>query len=153
MTVTIKGMEDVIRKLESLDSPAVFKRPMTQAVQHLHRKIGKAVTKAPGAFSAMATPGQRRAYWAKVSSNEITHTASGYRRSGQLGKGWTTRVSPNGRRGEVGTNVPYAVYVQGERQQPFHAASKYPKVEDVAEDERDTVLRFFEREYERQLAR
>jgi phage gpG-like protein len=151
VTINKKDLAAIARKLESLDDPKVFRRPMTQSVQHLQRKLAKQPPKAAGAFSAMATPGQRRAYWAKVSAGDITHGSGGYRRSGILRQGWTTEVTNGGRRGVVGTNVPYAVYVQGPQQQPFHAASNYPTTEKVAEEEADTVVGFFEKEYERQL--
>lgn len=157
MPVTIDGLTEIIRKLNSLDDPKVFKRPMTEATAHLHNKIAKAPQKAPGAFSAMATPGQRRAYWALVSSGEITHLdGSGYRRSGSA-KNWTTKVSSDGRTGEVGINSAGAVYVWGgpprPMQQRFHAASGWPRVDEVVKEEADTVVGFFEKEYARQLAK
>ena len=159
MPVTIKGLPEIIRKLNSLDDPKVFKKPMTQATDHLHEKIaGKQVRKAPGAFSAMATPGQKRAYWAKVSSGAATHLdGSGYRRSGSA-KNWTTKVSSDGRTGEVGIKgVGHARYLWDgpprPMQQRFHAASGWPRVDEVVKKESDTVVGFFEKEYARQLAK
>lgn len=157
MAETIQGMTAAIKKLDSLDDPKVFKTPMTRATGHLHNKIAKPAQKAPGAFSAMATPGQKRAYWARVSSGDITHLPnSGYRREGSS-KRWTTKITSGGRRGEVGINSAGAVYVWGgpprPMQQPFHAASGWPRVDEVVKEEADTVLEFFEDEYRRQLAK
>lgn len=154
MPVTVKGLDDIIKKLDGLNKPGVFKKPMTQSVNHLHNKVAKAPRKAQGAFSAMATEKQRLAYWARVSSGEITHIDGvGYRREGSAKK-WNTKITNNGRRGEIGlSGVPWGVYVWGERQQPFHAASGWPRIDKLVETERGTILGFFEAAYKRHLAK
>ena len=153
MTIEITGLEAIVKKLDSLNKPGILKQPMTQSVQHLHRKIAKPPVKQPGAFSRLATTAQRRAYWARVSSGEIQEMpGGGYRRTNQLRNSWTQKVSADGRTGEVGTNIPYGRYVQGQRQQqPFHAASKWPRVDKVAKEEAKTIVRFFQKAYERAL--
>jgi hypothetical protein len=152
MTIKIEGLEAIVKKLDSLNKPGVFKRPMTQSVQHLHRKIARPPVKQPGAFSRLATQAQKRAYWARVSSGEIQEMpGGGYRRTNQLKNSWTTKVSPDGRTGEVGTNIPYGRYVQGQWQQPFHKASNWPRVDKVVKEEAKTIIRFFQQAYERAL--
>jgi hypothetical protein len=127
---------------------------MDKSVKHLQRRLAKYPPKAAGAFSRLATPGQRRAYWAKVSSGESSHREGiGYVRSGNLSRRWTTEISPNGRTGTVGNNAGYAEYVQGERQQPFHEASNFPTVDEVAKKEAAAIVGYFENEYKRQLAK
>lgn len=143
----VKKMKKMFRRLEEGDA---LRPAMNEAVQHIHGKLAKPPAKRPGAFSAMATPRQKRAYWARVSSGDITHIdGMGYRRSNVLMRRWNTSVSADGREGKIANNAPYADYVQGPRQQPFHDASKWPTVDEVAEKESDTVLSFFVRALDR----
>ena len=155
MTVTLnqKDLNNIMRKLDSLDKPANMRREMELSVNHLNGKLQKDSTKASGAFSAMATPGQRRAFWAKVSSGEARVDGQGYVRSHTLYKGWRKKTRADGRQGEVYNDVPYGEYVQGERQQSFHRASNYPTTEKVARDEQDFVVKIWQREYERALSK
>ena len=156
MTVQLdqKDWTNIMRKLDSLNRPGARRVPMEQSVQHFHRILARYPTKASGAFSRLATPRQKRAYWAKISSEEAQEMpGGGYRRSNTLRNRWTKDVHPDGREGKVGNNAPYAVYVQGERQQPFHAASDFPKVEDVVREEERTVFNFFKLQYQRLIRR
>ena len=150
-----KALASIMRKLDGLDKPGVMRRPMERSVDHLNGKLQKDSTKASGAFSRMATPGQRRAFWAKVSSGEARVNAQGYVRSHRLFKDWDKQVTHGGRRGEVWNKNTgnYAQYVQGDRQQSFHAASNYPTTEKVARDEKDFIIKIWQREYERQLSK
>ena len=152
MTVTVKGLDDVLRKIESLNKPGAFKKPMQLSVDHLWGKMKRDPAKAPGAFSAMATDGQRRAYWAKVSSGEARHDPNrGYIRSHRLYRGWKKRITNSGRRGEIWNDEDYWQFVEGLRQQPFHAASNFPHVAKVVRDETRVVIGIFQRHYERLL--
>lgn len=151
MTVKIEGLDAVMKKLDSLGKPGVFKTPMTQSVSHVHDLITKYPRKKQGAFSVLATEGQRKAFWAKVSSKEISlMPGGGYRRSRILGNKWTSKVSADGRRGEVGNITPYAPFVQSDAgQQPFHAASKWPTVEKVVKKATPYVLARFKAAYDK----
>jgi hypothetical protein len=95
--ITIEGVEDVIKKLDSLGDPAIMRRAMNKSVQHLHRRIAKYPPK----------PGH-----------------SSYRRTGTLGRLWTTKVEQGGKRGIVGNKTPYAIDVQGPRRRHFHKAAE-----------------------------
>ena len=77
----------------------------------------------------MATPGQRRAYWAKVRSGQARHGSGGYIRRGDMVRKWV--VKPIGRGVvKVGNDEENAKFVYGAPplQQPFHAASGWPRV-------------------------
>ena len=145
MPIEITGLEEIIRKLESLDDPNVFRPPMQRSVDHFQQRLARPVPKAPGAFTRLATPGQRRAYWAKVGDDPSLHGPGGYQRQNILAKAWTTKVSANGREGTIGNiKDPPARYVFGARnQQPFHAASGWPRVDKVAEKEQPRIVAFF----------
>ena len=151
MTVKIEGLDAIVKKIDSLGKSGVMKRPMTKSISHIHDLIAKAPRKKPGAFSALAKPAQKRAFWARVGSGEINFREGiGYVRSNVLVNKWTSKVSGDGRRGEVGTNVPYAPLVQSDaRQQLFHKASGWPTVEQVVKKATPYVLARFKAAYDK----
>ena len=127
--ITIHGIGPAIKKLNSLGDPGIMKRGMNRAVQHLVRRIKK--------------------YPAQQTS---------YRRTGTLGRGWTTDVDQGGKRGIVGNQSRgkkgkkgYAIYVQGPRQRHFHKAHGWLTIKDVGESEADTVVGYFEDEYRKAI--
>lgn len=154
MTVKIEGLDAIVKKLESLGKPAVFKRPMRLAVDHIYHKMKVSPSKS-GTWSAWAKgkPGVLAAYWAKVHSGAAKHGPGGYIRSGRLKRDWERRVEKGGRLGVIENKNTggYAHWVQGESQISPHGDSKYPTTEDVAKKEARTVVRIFEDEYNRQL--
>jgi hypothetical protein len=151
MTIKIEGIEKITRRFDKLIAFQQWaSAPMEQTTALIQDKIAKYPRKSPGAFSRLATPGQRRAYWAKVRSGEINHREGmGYVRSGAGGLGgkWVGKVTPttNGVRGEVGNNAKYVRFVQDDqRQQPFHKASGWvtdKQVIDKTERARATIWR------------
>lgn len=135
-SVRMKGVEKALR---SIKKPAELHRwakpAMEETTALVQDEIAKYPRKSPGAFSQLATPAQRRAYWARVNAGEIRHGANGYIRGGNLGRKWTTRVKVSTRavEGVVGNNTPYARYVQSQaQQQPFHGRSEWPTDEKTA---------------------
>lgn len=147
MTVTMSGLDDVIEKLDGLNRPEVFRRPMTQSVNHLQRKLADYPPQVsrPQYFK---TDKQRRYFFWALRKGKITVP---YRRSGLLGRRWTTRVSADGRRGEVGNNTPYGPLVQGGpgQQARYHAAGGWRRVDHIARIEQRTVVGYFEAQYAR----
>jgi hypothetical protein len=155
-TITITGLEPVIAKLKRIETiQNELEPPMNQALGHLHRRMGRYPAKNSGAFAALATPVQRRAYWAKVKSGEIDHGANGYRRSGTTGRKFSTKVTRHsgGLRGELTNNAPGARYVFGDYQPAFIKASGWPTVDSVAEKEAAAVQRYFNAAIRRILAK
>jgi hypothetical protein len=141
MTITIEGLDGLNLKFSRIqDFNHWARKPMADTMNDIWDNISKYKPKAQGAFSAMATPRQKRAYWARVRSGEISHGSTGYRRSGTLGRSWTMRMQPSatGLRGEVGNVVGYAKYVQSARQQqPFHRATGFQTDEGAIKDTAD----------------
>ena len=154
----IRGLEELQRKLKTLENfQRKLKKPMQESTAIVQDYIAKAPRKKKGAFSAMATPGQRRAYWAKVGSGEIEHGKFGYKRTSTMTRGWTSKVKTtgNGVQGEVG-NVKaqdYGRYVQGKKQQPFHKASGWRTIDETIEKTKDAVQKKFEAVVKRELNR
>lgn len=138
MELKITGDEQVLRKLGQLANiETKLRAPMEQSLALLHRTLAKQPRKAAGAFSSMATPRQKRAFWAKVREDPtMFDERTGYRRTRVLANSWTTEINSvvNGLEGKVGTNTPYAVYVHGfPGQQPFHAASGFVREDQAVE--------------------
>jgi hypothetical protein len=127
---------------------------MEQSLSIIQDDVAKAPKKASGAFSRMATPGQKRAYWARVSSGEIDHREGiGYVRTNTLARKWTTKIRrlTSGMIGEVGNNTIYAKYVQGLKQQSFHAASKWARIDKVFDKNKANIERIWNRAIDRIL--
>lgn len=152
----IKGLDKLQRKLETLENfQRALHRPMKESVDLVKRKTARAPNKAAGAFSSMATPAQKRAFWAKVRADpKLFDKRTGYRRTDQTTQSWAVEVrnTSRGVQGVVGNNSPGARYVQGRKyQQPFHRASKWPVVEDVLDDSAGEIARIFQDAVRREL--
>jgi len=151
-------LDALARKLNNIDKlAAVLAPPMIRSLALLQDDIAQYPRKKPGAFSSLATPGQKRAYWTQVSRGVIDHRDGiGYVRTTQTGKSWTAEVQPqiDGWRGILGNNAPGARWVYGtETQQPFHKASGFPTVSQVAEKNRRAIVREFQTAIRRELAK
>ena len=145
-TITITGLDKVLHKLDTVEKIAThLGPPMEQSLDHLQRRLGRVPRKSPGAFSRLATPAQKRAYWYKVSKSPEIHGKNGYNRTGNIARRFSHRVRrhANGVTGELTNNAPGAVYVIGERQQAFHKESGFPQVDDVVENEGKAVQGYF----------
>jgi len=151
MTVKIQGLDELMQTINTLNQREILDPAMAKSLVHLQKIFRKQPRKARGAFSAMATPGQKRAFWAKVRSGEASVNGQGYVRTRRLRDGWTTHKRRNGTQGEIKNMVPYGTFVQGIGQQSFHNASKWQTVQKVAEEEADNILKFFEDEYAKYL--
>ena len=146
-TETIQGLEHLTKKLKTLENfQRVMKAPMEDSLDIMWKYIAVAPRKKVGAFTAMATPGQKRWYWWAVKSGTIGHGPNGYKRTSTITKMWKQKVEmhANGVTGEVGNNAPGAIFVQGENQQPFHKASGWRTDSETLEKNRDKVKGFFE---------
>jgi hypothetical protein len=158
---TIKGLDDLQRKLKTLENfQRKLKKPMEESAALMVDYISKAPRKKAGAFTAMATPGQRRAYWARVNAGEIDHGPYGYRRSSTMARGWTYRIKTSGKgiRAEVGNKKAgaYGMFVQGpypEWQQDFHRASGWRTTDETLEALDDKIQAKFDKVIKRELNR
>lgn len=158
MIATIPDLDNLLRKLGSIERlQDKLEPPMTRSLAYLQDDIAQYPRKAQGAFSRLATPGQRRAYWARVRSGIIRHREGvGYVRSGDTGRKWTTEVRrvTGGVRGILGNNSPGARWVHGkDTQQPFHRESGWLTDEKVLQDNADKIRREFQRVINRELSK
>jgi len=145
---SIKVNDTAVRKKLAEIANAQNLRPaMDEAVELVYEVTQDQPQKKPGAFSSLATPGQRRAYWAKVRSGEARHGAGGYIRSGNLKRGWQKRVRAlkTKLKGVVFSTKPrYNVYVQGAKIQPFHKASRWETDKEIAKRNEGAIAAIFD---------
>jgi hypothetical protein len=145
-SITVTGLDQVAHKLKTVEQIALhLGPPMDKSLKHLQRRMARYPVKAKGAFSAMATDKQRKAYWAKVKSGEIDNIpGSGYRRTGTTGRKWSTKINkmPNGMTGELTNNAPGAKYVH-DWQPNFIKASNWANIDDVSAKEAKAVQGYF----------
>ena len=156
MTVTIdqKALNSIIRKLESLDDPKVFRIPMDQSVKHLKRRIEKYPPQQSRPQPFKTDKSRRFFFWALKAGKITVPYKRGGINSETLGRSWTTTISANGRRGEIGTVASYAPLVQDKtRQAAYHRAGGWRTVQDVAKKEESAIVRYFEKAYERVLSK
>lgn len=125
--------------------------PMKKSVDWITKDASKYKPKAAGAFSQYATPGQKRAYWAKVRSGEARHSeSSGYIRSGKTKRGWTKEVRRygGGVQGIIGNVEPHYIYVHTEPyQQPFHKKTGFMTVEKAFEQNKSRIDAEFDKAF------
>lgn len=140
MKIKVDGLEATLNALGNLKMPDLAKREIQKRAEWWDTQLEKYPKKAAGAFSRLATPGQRRAFWAKVRSGEARVDGQGYVRSFKLSKGWRYRTLESGRRlVRFYNDVPYSHFVFGTTtQQPFHKASGFftteEKEREIADD-------------------
>ncbi len=150
MAVKVINLDEKIAGLEALANLRTWvKRPLKRANQLLMEEARDYPTKDPGAFTALATPGQKRAYWAKVGSGEIQHGASGYVRTNKLRDSWQEmkiKLAADRAKSGIESNLPGNQYVMGKRQQPFHAKSGWLTDEKLASENEREVDFFFQDE-------
>jgi hypothetical protein len=140
----------IVKKVERTQRAATFRPALVKTGAHMQREMGQEPVKAAGAFTRLATPKQRRAYWARVSKKKARHGPHGYIREGST-KQWT--FDPKKTRVTIGTITKHARYVWGRQQQPFHKETGWPKANEVLQDEADTIVGFFEDAARRALER
>ena len=136
--VTVRGLDELMRKLEAVGKPGALRKPMQQAVAHIHDAIAEYPP------SSIANSPANGYAWYERGFGTKTRTGRSYPTSQTMGKRWTEDVSADGKRGVVGNNADYVEYVQSyEKQAAFHASRGWKTDADVAEAEADRVARYF----------
>lgn len=129
MSIKIEGIEELFRKLDQATAVQTLVPPMQRAVLRLQSRM---------ANYPPAPPRSR------------------YRRTGTLGRRWTTRVTQesDGVRGTVGNNTVYGPLVQSSRfQTRIHQRTGWQTDRSVLEEERDAIVADFQRAISEALRR
>jgi hypothetical protein len=129
LSIHITGVEQVITKLGRPQGIHFLRGPMARAVLRLQRRM---------------------AVYPPVPPN------SSYRRTGTLGRRWTTRITETGGglQGVIGNNTIYAPLVQSRRfQRPVHRRTGWQTAETVTEQEARAIIDDFQRSINEVLRR
>lgn len=156
--ITLEGYDELLAKLTRLEQMKQLGKAVKAAATHVKGKIAQYPGKPgrrpnPGLYGKSAKAARMRAgFFARLKSGAIEVP---YRRgispgSQTLGKKWTIKSENSGLTAVVGNSVTYGRLVQSDKKQTaFHAATGWKTVEEVAENERETVVRFIADELER----
>ena len=119
VSIQIKGIDELIRKLGKVEGTKHLRQPMQRAVYRLQARMAQ-------------YPAQR--------------TNSSYRRTGTLGRKWTSKIEQgNGSiTGKVGNNASYAPLVQSYRFQARIHRGLWQTDRYVVDTEYRTIVRDFE---------
>lgn len=147
--IQIKGLDELLKKLDSLQKLDAIKPALKAAAVHVKGKIAQYPPS-----SEANDPNRRKWYergygpkWRLVSGE-----VHGKRTSETLGRKWTTRSLNQGLTQVVGNNVSYGPFVQSaEKQAAFHRKRGWKTTEDVAAEEADTVNKFVKDEIDKVL--
>ena len=117
MTITVKNLEAVTRKLDNLESGEYLRGVANAGADLLRAGMRKYPPPPPD---------------------------STYRRTGTLGKSWTKKVTgdKSGWLAVVGTFLNYAPYVQDEARQAKVHQGRWQTIQSVASEKRDEIFKF-----------
>lgn len=153
--IEIKGMREALDKLDRATSDAVISRIMWAGVVHIEGKVKPyPPSSAANSPKAWTSGGNNRWYERGYGSKWVRKDGSvrGRQSSEMHGRSWTVRVRRH--MGVVGNDTTYGRYLQDEAKQArFHRARNWKTIQDVVEEERDTVVGFAKREIDRELNR
>lgn len=108
--------------------------------------------KKAGAFSAMATPGQKRAFWAKVRSGQARVDGQGYVRTGNTAGAWGSTATSGFKVIVENNELPAAYFLYDQKaQQPFLAASGWTRVDKVGKEKLPDVIKVIDSEIAKML--
>lgn len=127
MTIEIRGIDKLLRKLGKVAAAKVLEKPMQRALLRIQRDMQE-------------YPPQP--------------ASSRYKRTGTLGRRWTTRISKSGGglQGRVGNTTRYGPWVQSERfQARIHQGSWRTDERAIRENQHVIVIEFA-REIDKALA-
>lgn len=126
ITIRITGIDDVINRLDHAAGNEALRRAMERSVERLRNRMAD-------------YPPQR--------------SGSSYRRTGTLGRRWTTRVEAlsAGVRGRVGNNTSYGPFVQSQAFQASVHRGRWQTDQQVLERELETIEGYFREEVQRSL--
>ena len=118
-SIEIRGIEKLKRKFSSMQINDILRPPMQRSVMILQAALAKYPTQRPG---------------------------STYRRTGTLGRAWTTSVNNQSGKlvGRVGNNVVYVPFVQSSKFQRPYNRRRWQTDEQVVEQNRSRIIKQFD---------
>ena len=152
MAETIKGMNKLLRKLDTVAKMKGAKRGLKSGAVHIMGTIKEYAPKT----QANIQPSHGRWYergWG-TRYKRLDGAVTGKKTSETLGRKWATKSRAGGLQQVIGNNASYAQFVHdAEEQAKFHGARGWLTDEQVLKSEGDEVLQFIQREVEKELSR
>lgn len=148
--IDLSALDDLDKALREVAKATVI----NDGLRHLEGKMKRLEPKAQGAFSRLATAGQRRAFWSRVRRGLARVGSNGYIRTNDTARAWTTRVVRSGKKivGILGNKKRAARWLYDEKdQQPFHAVAGQPRTDIVAKKEEKNIAKIIERSADKEL--
>ena len=149
-TETIKGMNKLIRKLDTIAKLKGAKRGLKAGANH----IKGVIKEYPRSTTANVEPFHGRWYERGWGSKykRLDGTVTGKKTSETLGRKWATKSKAKGLQQIVGSNVSYARFVHSAKEQAkIHGRRGWKTDEQVLKSEGDEVLQFIQKEIEKEL--
>ena len=160
MTVKIKGLDAIIKKLDSLGKPGVLRTPMKKSLFHVQRRIAKTPTGNQHRPQPFKTDKSRRwFFWAlKKGLIEVPYRRGQSPGSEKLTTSWLSqaamKISANGQRGELGNDASYGPLVQDvKRQTAYHRKTGWVTTQGVLKESTPAIVGYFKRTYDTELAK
>jgi len=151
--VQVKGLDQLLRKVDSIQGLRVAVRALRASAAHIKGKVNtypaSTVANSPGVYPKRWYERGYGSRWARKSGG-----VGGRKTSETLGRKWTTAQRNGGLTQVVGNNVSYGPYVQDKKKQTrFHGARGWKTIQDVTEQEADTIVNFVKAEIDRALSK
>lgn len=153
-TVHVEGLDHLIRKLDDLQSLHAAIYALRAAASHIRGKVNvyppTTIANSPGNPSGKWYERGYGSRWIRKRAGGV----GGSKTSEMLGRRWTTAQRMGGLQQVIGNNVSYGKYVQSRADQAgFHKARGWKAIEDVVEQETDTILKFVQTEIDKALSK
>ena len=155
MTIKLEGLDAIVKKIDSLGKPDVFKQPMKESMIYLNDKVAKYPTNDGHRPQPFKTDKSRRWFFWALANPIDSKLEVPYRRgqspgSKKLGTKWTTKISTDGRRGEIGSDADYGPLVMDKSQQTaYHKQTGWHTIQDVLKKATPTIIGKFKRAYDK----
>ncbi|MHC4725511.1 MAG: HK97 gp10 family phage protein [Planctomycetota bacterium] len=151
-TKTIKGMDELVRKLDTFAKLKGAKRGLKAGAEHIEGVMKEYAPKSQANVPKAHGRWYERGWGSKY--RRLDGRVTGKKTSEVLRARWSTRSRNAGLTRVVGNNASYAKYVHdAEEQAGFHGDRGWKTDEQVLKSEGDEVLQFIQREVEKELAR
>ena len=154
MVETIKGMNKLLRKLDTVAKLRGAKRGLKSGALHVKGKIAKyppsTTANSPGNPTGRWYERGYGPRWLRKRKGGV----GGRKTSETLGRKWATASLNSGLTQRIGNNASYAPYVHdAEKQAKIHGQRGWKTDEQVLREEGDQVLEFIQHEVEKELSR
>lgn len=141
--VEILGLARLMAQVDELAAMRVLRDTMETAVERVRTQIAVYPPPPSGHRMVWRSERQRRWFFAALRSGQISVP---YRRTGTLGRRWTTKVSVTASdiRGEVGNATVYGPFVQSQESQAAIHQGRWRTAERVADEMTPQIQDLFE---------